>query len=163
MLNYSSVFMRYEPYPLVVLRPALEAQLYSKLVESYPATELFAKVPKYDYKLSLSEKFNPRQYHNFIATTPVWKQFHDWLKSEDFIRKTIAFLKLQNVDLGIDEAVEPMARRVAMAANAVMKRRPYTWPLKLRSRFEFSVLKADGAKWRRIPIRRRRSSRSSSP
>lgn len=144
MLNYKAVSMRYEPYPLAVLRPAIEPELYSRLVDSYPPIELFGKLQKYDYKLSLSEKYNPRQYHTFIATTPIWKQFHDWLKSEDFIRRTIEFLKLQNVDLGIDEAVDPLKRRFALAARALIRRRPYTWPLKLRSRFEFSVLKADG-------------------
>ena len=38
MLNYNSVKMRYEPYPLAVLRPALDEDLYPQLVAAYPAT-----------------------------------------------------------------------------------------------------------------------------
>ena len=144
MLNYNAVQMRYEPYPLAVLRPALDPGIYSELAESFPSSELFGKVPKYDYKLSLSEKFNSREYHGFIAKNPAWNRFHSWLKSDDFVRKTVDFLKTQNVDLGLDDVFATGANRLAAMAGAVARGKLPRRRRKLHTRFEFSVLKADG-------------------
>lgn len=144
MLNYNSVKMQYEPYPLAVLRPALDGGLYDELTGAYPPISLFAKMPKYDYKLTLSEKFNPKQYHRFISETPVWKKFHDWLKSDAFIRQTVEFLKQNNVDLGLERALEPTATRAGRALLALGSGRLPNDLTSLRTRFEFSVLKADG-------------------
>jgi hypothetical protein len=144
MLNYNSVKMRYEPYPLAILRPALDEPLYDQLVKSYPPTSLFARMPKYDYKLTLSEKFNPENYHRFIAETPVWKRFHGWLKSEDFIRSAIEFLQKNNIDLELDHALEPSSARLRRALGDMLKGRLPGRAPSLRTRFEFSVLKADG-------------------
>jgi hypothetical protein len=144
MLNFNSVKMRYEPYPLAVLRPALDADLYNQLTESYPPTALFEKKPKFQYKLSLSEKSNPANYHRFIAQTPVWKKFHAWLKSEEFILRTVEFLKHNNVDLGLDRAFETTPTRIGRTLRALSRGRLPNDLLSLRTRFEFSVLKADG-------------------
>jgi hypothetical protein len=144
MLNYNSVKMQYEPYPLAVLRPALDDDLYAQLIDAYPPISLFAKMPKYDYKLTLSEKFNAGNYHRFIAETPVWKKFHEWLKSDEFIRQTVEFLKQNNVDLGVDRAFESSSVRSARALKSLAKGGLPNDLLKLRTRFEFSVLKADG-------------------
>lgn len=144
MLNFNSVKMRYEPYPLAVLRPALGQGLYEQLVASYPATALFAKMPKYDYKLTLSEKFNPENYHRFISETPVWQKFHGWLKSEDFIRQTVDFLRQNHIDLELDRAFEGSFARLGRALKGLSRGELPSKPLSLRTRFEFSVLKADG-------------------
>lgn len=144
MLNYNSVKMRYEPYPLAVLRPALDEDFYDQLVAAYPPRSLFATMPKYPYKLSLSEKFNAENYHRFISETPVWQKLHSWLKSEDFIRQTINFLKGKNVDLMLDRGFEPSSARWARAFESLARGRFPSKLLSLRSRFEFSVLKADG-------------------
>lgn len=144
MLNYNSVKMRYEPYPLAVLRPALEDGLYNQLVASYPPTELFARMPKYDYKLTLSEKFNPENYHRFISETPVWRTFHAWLKSEDFIRQTVDFLLKNHVDLELSRAFEPSLARLGRSVKELSRGQLPSRSPSLRTRFEFSVLKADG-------------------
>jgi len=144
MLNFNSVKMRYEPFPLAVLRPALDETLYGQLVDAYPPTSLFAKMPKYDYKLTLSEKFNADNYHRFISETPVWKKFHSWLKSDEFIRQTVEFLKRNNIDLGLDRAFETSSTRAGRALHALLRGRLPNDLLSLRTRFEFSVLKADG-------------------
>ena len=44
MLNYNAVHMRYQPYPLAVLRPALDEALYSELCASFPDTAMFGQV-----------------------------------------------------------------------------------------------------------------------
>lgn len=144
MLNYSAADVRYEPYPLVVLRPALDAQTYNELCDNFPATSLFGTIPNYDYKLSLSEKFNPENYHKFIQENKPWSRFHAWLKSDDFIRATVQFLKQSNIDLDLDQCFEPSSKRVSRAFGAIARGELPAKQLKLRSRFEFSVLKADG-------------------
>ena len=144
MLNFNASTIRYEPYPLAVLRPALDSALYAELVAAYPPTSLFAKLPKFEYKLALSEKFNPAAYEKFLSETPVWQRFHAWLKSDEFIRQTVAFLKDNNIDLGIDEAFESSSERAKRALGDVAKGRLPSRGLNLRTRFEFSVLKADG-------------------
>jgi len=144
MLNYNLAQMRYEPYPLVVLRPALDAAIYSELARNYPSTDLFGKVPNYDYKLSLSEKFNSGKYAAFIAGNEPWNRFHSLLKSDDFLKQTVEFLKQSNIDLGLDGAFEPTGRRIGRATSALLHGKLPNIAPKLRTRFEFSVLKAVG-------------------
>ncbi len=144
MFNYDAVHMRYEPYPLAVLRPALDEALYNELAASFPNVAMFGKIPKYDYKLSLSEKFNPSEYHNFIRGNETWQRFHAWVKSDDFIRHTVDFLVRQNIDLGLDEAFETPSRRLSRVADSLLSGRLPNRRPRLRTRFEFSVLKADG-------------------
>src|SRR5688572_17401004 len=111
MLNFSVAQFRYEPYPLGVLRPALDSGLYQELVASFPPVELFGKIPQYDYKLSLSEKFNGPIYEKFIRESPPWRRFHGWLKSSDFIRETVNCLKQNYIDLDLDSCFDSRVRR----------------------------------------------------
>jgi hypothetical protein len=144
MLNFSATQIRFEPYPLLVLRPALEPGWYRQLCDDYPDRSLFVTHPKYDYKLSLSEKFGRENYTRFIAGTRSWNRFHAWLKSEEFIRATVDFLLSHGIDLDLDRSFESVPKRVGRAlVSAARGRLPALAP-RLRSRFEFSVLAADG-------------------
>jgi hypothetical protein len=141
MLNFQPADVRYDPYPLVVLRPAMDATLYDELCRTFPAPELFDVVPKYDYKLSLSEKFAARNYHKFLSENAAWNRFHGWVKSDDFLSRTNECLKAANIDLELDRYFDPMP--VRLVSGLKRGRLPGLHP-RLRSRFEFSVLKADG-------------------
>jgi len=144
MLNFSASDVRYEPYPLAVLRPAMDPGLYDELSATFPDTSLFGTIPKYDYKLSLSEKFEPANYTKFIGSQPAWNRFHSWIKSDAFIRDTVSFLKSNQIDLGLDDALAGLSGRLKQAASQITQwKLPRPAP-KLRSRFEFSVLRADG-------------------
>lgn len=141
MLNFQAAQIRYEPYPLIVLRPALDPGVYDQLAASFPDTRQFETVRGFDYKLSLSEKFAADNYRRFIAGNPVWNRFHAWLKSDAFIRQTVDFLATNNIDLQLSHCFEsPLTRMSKMLRQG---RFPAPGP-RLRSRFEFSVLKADG-------------------
>jgi hypothetical protein len=144
MLNFTATHIRYEPYPLVVLRPALQPALYSELCDSYPDRSLFGTHPKYDYKLSLSEKFMEDNYNRFIHETRPWKRFHAWLKSDEFIRGTMSFLESIAIDLDLDRSFESAPRRLGRVLSSLGRGRLPSIAPRLRSRFEFSVLKADG-------------------
>ena len=144
MLNFSAAKVRYEPYPLAILRPALDPRHYEQLCSSFPDISLFGTIPKYDYKLSLSEKFNPENYHAFLGRSEAWNRFHSWIKSDDFIRKTVEFLSTINIDLELGEAIGTPALRLRRALQEVGRGKLPKRGMTLRSRFEFSVLKADG-------------------
>lgn len=137
MLNFHASSIRYEPYPLAVLRPALDPATYDELCDNYPDIALFGKLPKFDYKLSLSEKFAPENYAKFIASNKPWQRFHSWLKSDDFIRQTVEFLKRNAIDLGVDDLI-------GTGGSNPLRKLGLGKGKGLRSRFEFSVLKADG-------------------
>ena len=144
MLNYNKVEMRYEPYPLAVLRPALDVDLYNKLVESFPDESLFGGLPKFPYKLSLSEKWAPENYARFLRGNKVWNDFHSWVKSEGFIQNTVEFLRSNYVDLPLHEAFEAGSQKLKRLAKSLGRGHLPSRGLKLRSRFEFSSLRADG-------------------
>jgi hypothetical protein len=144
MLNFSASTIRYEPYPLAVLRPAMDPALYDDLCRSFPDTTLFGTIPKYDYKLSLSEKFNSEKYEKFLAEHPSWNRFHSWIKSEDFIRQTVQFLSANNIDLDLPDYLGPASQKLSNGLGRVLRGKLPLRSGRLRSRFEFSVLKADG-------------------
>lgn len=66
MLNFEKATMRYEPYPLGIIRAALEPAFYNELVRNFPDPALFETLERYPYKLSLSEKFAPENYRRFL-------------------------------------------------------------------------------------------------
>lgn len=144
MLNYNKVEMRYEPYPLAVLRPALDDVHYNLLADNFPDESLFGTLPKFPYKLSLSEKWAPDNYTRFLRGNKVWNEFHSFVKSDEFIRKTVEFLKNNYVDLPLSEAFETGPEKVERMAKSMARGILPSRGLKLRSRFEFSSLKADG-------------------
>jgi hypothetical protein len=144
MLNYNRVEMRYEPYPLAVLRPALEANHYNRLADSFPDESLFGTLPKFPYKLSLSEKWAPENYARFLRQNKEWNDFHSWVKSDDFIFKTVEFLKNNHVELPLSEAFETGSQKMKRIIKSLGRGNLPSRGLKLRSRFEFSSLKADG-------------------
>lgn len=146
MLNFNKVEMRYEPYPLAVLRPALDQAQYNELVENFPDESLFGVLPKYPYKLSLSEKWNPSGYRRFLKENRPWNRFHSWVKSDDFIAQTVSFLRDNHVELPLDRYLEKGNQWVLNATRALGKGRLPGFGARLSSRFEFSSLRADGGR-----------------
>jgi hypothetical protein len=144
MLNYNKVEMRYEPYPLAVLRPALDEQHYNLLADNFPDESLFGTLPKFPYKLSLSEKWEPGNYARFLRGNKVWNDFHSWVNSDDFIRKTVDCLKDNHVELPLSEAFETSAQKTRRFFKSLKRGHLPSRGVRLRSRFEFSSLKADG-------------------
>jgi hypothetical protein len=141
MLSFVPFDVRYEPYPLIVLRPAMDQAFYDELTRTFPPPDLFAVMPKHNYKLSLSEKFAAKNYHRFLAQNSAWNRLHSWIKSDDFIAQTVKCLKAQHIDLKLDGYFDSVGARVI--GGIKRGRLPGSYP-RLRSRFEFSVLKADG-------------------
>lgn len=144
MFNFEKAEFRYEPYPIGVVAPIMSDDLYEQLVDSFPPIELFDYMPEVGHKYTLSEKARPANYHNYIAKMPVWRELHAWIKSERFFDSVIEMLCAHDIDLGLAKAKFTGKGIWSWRLGEMMKGR---WPrgdLSFRTRFEFSMLPADG-------------------
>ncbi len=142
-LNYDKLTLRYEPFPIGMAKPAMDPALYDQLVAAYPPQELFQYIPKIGKKYSLSERYHPDKYRSFIDGSPLWRDFHRWIKSDAFIAGVVGALKERHVDLGVDRRRKGMARLQKLITNLGKGKLDAGEP-GLSARFEFSMLPADG-------------------
>ncbi len=144
MFSFEHVDFLYEPYPIGLIKPVMEDGLYEQLVERFPPADLFMFMPKFGNKYTLSEKFNPEKYHEYIKETPPWRELHAWIKSEDFFRTIVDMLYQHHIDMGMEKAHFAGKTVWPWRLGEIAKGR---WPRgdqAFRTRFEFSMLPADG-------------------
>ena len=132
--------LRYEPFPYGIASPLFDEDLYRELVASFPSREYFG-LNRINVKYVLSERVNRRRYRAFLRSTPVWREFYRWIKSDEFIGGVLHQLALRHVDLGYRQrpGLARLGRRIMFGLRG---RRDYR--TSLGSRFEFSMLPADG-------------------
>ena len=143
MLSFRNANFIYEPYPIGVARDVFEGSLYDELVNSFPPQELFSFMPLLGNKYSLSELNNPDRYHEYVRRSRPWRDFHQWIKREQFPDEILAMLCQHNIDLDVPR----------VDGNAAFVGRSLLEKLRLRglhqtrsglsARFEFSMLPAD--------------------
>ncbi|MCL4683371.1 hypothetical protein KJ059_01315 [Myxococcota bacterium] len=141
--SYDKLALRYDPFPIGLARPLIEDGLYRELVDAFPGPERFADLSKVGDKLSLSEKFGAEEFHAFIRSHPLWREFHAYIKSKEFIAGVLEALRERSIDLGFELDSSPgkrISKRLADAARGGSR----TDSLELRARFEFSTLPARG-------------------
>ncbi len=139
--DYQHLKFRYEPYPIGITKPLMEPALYQEFLDNFPTLEQFSRPEKLGLKYSLSERFNPADFKRFIRANPLWQNFNDWIKSPDFVRGVLGALAENNLDLGYDPdmtATRQMIKRLSHRGRVTCA------IARLRSRFEFSMLPADG-------------------
>lgn len=144
MFRFADAEFLYEPYPIGLIKPIMDPGLYDALVDSFPPEALFKHMPKFGNKYTLSEKFNPENYHKHIAETRPWRELHAWVKSEAFFRAVDAMLRDKGIDLGLEKAGFAGKGIWPWRLGEMARGR---WPrgdLSFRTRFEFSMLPADG-------------------
>jgi hypothetical protein len=139
--NYDHLEFRYEPYPIGLAKPLIEPGLYREMLAGYPDREWFMYLEKLGHKYSLSEHFNPKTFRKFLHANPLWNNFNRWIKSRDFTRGVINALAEQSLDVGYNPDMTVL--------NQWRKRLTHWGRLncsasRLISRFEFSMLPADG-------------------
>ena len=141
--DYDHLEFRYEPFPIGCARPLMDAQAYQDLLDAYPPLEIFANIPKLGDKYSLSERYNPKQYRDWIASNALWRELHGWIKSDAFIDEVLATLSAHHLDLGYKKQE---GRSLTLGKRLKEFRRGRLWadPGRLQTRFEFSMLPADG-------------------
>ena len=148
MFKFEHAEFRYEPYPIGLVRPVMDQSYYDELVDSFPPKELFEFKEKFGNKYTLSQKFQSRNYHDFIASKPIWRDLLAWIKSEDFMLHVDRMLQDNDIDMGFKMLrFSPKKRRKRIYRRTVKDLKHGRWPQrppKLRTRFEFSMLPADG-------------------
>ena len=143
VFRYDSLQFRYEPFPIGLARPLMDEAHYREMLRSYPETERFAYLPEVGHKYSLSEKNNAAAYHEIVRSRPVWREFHQWLKSANFIKGLMQVLREHHIDLGYSKLPTPSTRLIKFARNA-LRGHLDAGRAPLSARFEFSMLPAAG-------------------
>jgi hypothetical protein len=121
----------------------MDEGLYRAMLSSYPDPERFAYLPEVGHKYSLSEKNNPKDYHEIVRSRPVWREFHKWVKSEAFIKGLMQALREHHIDLGYSKLPTATQRLMKLARNA-LRGHLDAGRAPLSARFEFSMLPAAG-------------------
>jgi hypothetical protein len=141
--SYDHLEFKYEPFPIGLAKPLMDAATYKELVDNYPPIEHFKFMPKLGKKYTLSERFNKAVYEKVIRDNPVWREFHRWLKSDEFVMGVLQALREHHIDLGYDLSLSPL-KRLAKLVKDIKGGAITPRSARLKSRFEFSMLPADG-------------------
>lgn len=141
--NYDHLKFKYDPFPIGLAKPLMDYATYRRLVENYPPIERFQFMPKLGNKYTLSERFNPKVYHDVVRNDPVWRDFHGWLNSTDFLNGILVALKQHHIDLGYDLGSTAF-KRLRSLLKDIKQGEIGPKAVRLKTRFEFSMLPADG-------------------
>lgn len=146
MLSFANTEFIYEPYPIGVAHNVFEDGSYKSLVESFPSAELFKFMPALGNKYSLSELNNPGLYNDYVNASGPWREFHRWLKREEFPYEVLSMLCGRQIDLGIRKPEGDGAKVPAPTLLERLRggRHPPETSAGLSARFEFSMLPAAG-------------------
>jgi len=142
LLHVSNLRMVYEPYPLGVIAPVFEPDLYMQLLQQFPPLELFEFLPEHGNKYSLSEKYHPKQYDSFVSQHELWRDLRAYVKSDAFRFAVIDALRDCKIDLGIRRRSQTLGRRWLKLMREVARGRLPAIEAPIASRLEFSILPA---------------------
>jgi glycosyltransferase involved in cell wall biosynthesis len=144
-LSLDALAMRYRPYPIGIAQPAMADDAYRRCVEAFPPLELFDsydKILKPGKKYTLFEKENPKAFHGFIRSSPVWRDIYQDVKSDRFVYGVLDAFRRKEIDLGPHYL--PPRRRLFKRVKDLSRGRVSPDAARLKARFEFSALPADG-------------------
>lgn len=141
-LSLDNLQLRYEPFPIGVIRPIMPEERYASYIESYPPINLFEHVPKVGHKYCLSEKYNREQYMDWVSNTPVWKEFYRWIKSDEFVLSVLHALSERYIDLGFRQ--RSASAQITKHLRHLLRGKRWSGEERLSARFDFSILPADG-------------------
>ena len=144
LIDLRRLVFRYEPFPVGLVKSVIEPELYEVLSRDFPPIEMFAYTPNQRHKYSLSEKNNPKAYHDFVNSRVHWREMHRWLKSRDFIEYVLSMLEEGHINLGLPCANASRTHVVFKSLLALLRGKSPSAVERLRTRFEFSALPAEG-------------------
>jgi len=144
MFCFDNFSFRYEPYPIGGGQPFFDKAVYEQLTDRFPPLELFATLPEHSgKKYSLSERFNPRAYDDFVRADPLWREFHSRTKSPAFVREVLALLARHHINYRTRNLATSLPETWWLILRDMARGRiPYDLT-RLKTRFEFSAF-ADG-------------------
>jgi hypothetical protein len=142
---FENLNLRYEPFPIGIIKPLMDGDLYRQLVQRFPSLDHFASyqtMEKYGNKYTFSEKEHPKLFRQYIQSDPLWREFYGWIKSDEFVYHVLDTLIDRNVNLGF-KRYSPL-KRFLKRSKGCFTGSIHPETAKLRARFEFSALPADG-------------------
>ena len=125
--DYGRAEFRYTPFPIGIAKPVMTDARYAELVANFPSVDLFEsfeQMGKKGRKFTLSPKENKKRYEDFVQGNPLWREFHQWIKSRDFVYGALEMLAAHEIDLGY-RYVPPglrMVRKAKVAARQAVAR-----------------------------------------
>jgi hypothetical protein len=144
-LSLDALTMRYRPFPIGIAQPAMADDLYRRCIDTFPPLDLFDNydaILKPGKKYTLSEKENPKAFNDFIRSSPVWRDIYADVKSDGFVYAVLDALRRRDIDLG--PTYLPPRRRLLKRLKDLSRGRVSPEAARLKARFEFSALPADG-------------------
>ena len=144
MLSFDQAEFRYEPFPIGLARDVLAPDHYRELAAAFPDAALMKRLRGNTDKLSLSEKNNALRYWQFVRSSPLWQDFHAYIKRQGFIGDILAMLRERHIDLKLERAATTAAGAWARALASILRGRPPYDLTRLSARFEFSIVHGDG-------------------
>ncbi|HKP47723.1 MAG TPA: 2OG-Fe(II) oxygenase [Pyrinomonadaceae bacterium] len=144
MFRFDDLVFDYEPYPIGVAPDVFESELYEELVADFPPEQIFEYKEVLGHKYSLSEVNNAGHYHEFVQSHPRWKALYEWIKRPQFPYEVFATLSEHNIEMGIAATPASEPGRLRGVYRALRQGASVVSLPRLNSRFEFSMLPADG-------------------
>ena len=146
VLSFSNVSFLYDPYPIGIASPVIEDDLYKEMILEFPPIDIFRQSDHHGRKYLLSLKNHRKEFQDYVASRAVWREFFSFLKSNDFIFKTIDMLRDNGIDLGMTRQSMSLGGRSLTSLRHLLTGHLPSPPPALTARLEFSVLPADGGK-----------------
>lgn len=144
MFHFDDLSFNYEPYPIGVARDVFQKELYDQLVTDFPSEEIFEYKEVLGHKYSLSEVNNAEKYHEFVESHARWRALYDWIKRPEFPFEIFETLSKHNIELGMPHAPANSPGRLRGVYSALRQGGSAFSSSRLNTRFEFSMLPADG-------------------
>lgn len=118
MLDLSRAEFRHEPYQIGLARYVLPPPVYQTMLAAWPPLDLFKKFEGRSCKYSLSEVNNKPAYKDFVLSSFVWRPWHDYIKSRQFVLDVVGTLAMHGVNVPINgKSVSCRWEFAAMPAN----------------------------------------------
>lgn len=100
LLSIQNLVMKPDPFPCGLATGVFEPDFYDQLVADFPPMSLFKPMGVKGYsKFALSVRYNPEQYHQFLASRPHWAELMRYIKTGDFMASIFCRLGISVNDL----------------------------------------------------------------
>lgn len=148
MLSFEKVSFEYDPYPVGVACPVLDEGVYEEMLDEWPAIDWFRLVRLKNRstlkKYTLDEDRPKGKQRKFVRSRPIWRDFHAYIKSEEFVRSTFEMLREHAIDLGYAASPPKISQRPML--DRLLRRPAGGLGLleRVDTRLQFSMLPGDG-------------------
>jgi hypothetical protein len=138
--------IEFVPFPIGVASDVFESSLYDELTSNFPPINMFEVVNrKKDTQYKLNHKNRPREFADYIRRTPIWREFDETMRSQEFGKLILDVLEGEGIGFEKSFEVPQLRKALRSAAADILKHRRFPrYPEQLRTRFSFAVYPGHG-------------------